>query len=103
MILYFINTLFKRSYKYLLLTFLSVLIGSFLFGAIFGITKSISNYFISEGKILIGGDMVLSSPREIKEDTEIVKNILAKSEAVNREYAVQAVFKNKLSTSTPSS
>ncbi len=100
MILYFITTLFKRSYKYLLLTFLSILVGSFLFGSVLGITKSISNYFVSEGKVLIGGDIVLSSPREIKEDTEIIKNVLLKSYKVNREYGVQAVFKNTLSTST---
>lgn len=100
MILYFINTLFKRSYKYLLLTFFSIVVGAFLFGSVLGITKSISNYFVSEGKTLIGGDIVLSAPREIKEDGEIIKKIVAKSELVNREYGVQAVFKNTLSTST---
>jgi putative ABC transport system permease protein len=100
MILYFINTLFKRSYKYLLLTFFSILIGAFLFGSVLGITQSISNYFVSEGKTLIGGDIVLSSSRGVKEDSEIIKNILSKSEKVNREYSVQAVFKNSVSSST---
>jgi len=100
MILYFINTLFKRSYKYLLLTFFSILVGAFLFGVVLGITKSVSNYFVSEGRALIGGDIVLSAPREIKEDVDIIKSVLAKSELENREYSVQAVFKNKLSTST---
>jgi putative ABC transport system permease protein len=100
MILYFTTTLFKRSYKYLLLTFLSILVGAFLFGTVLSITKSISNYFIKEGKVLIGGDIVLSSPRIIDESSTLIKNILAKSEKVNREYSVQAVFKNTNSTST---
>lgn len=100
MIFYFITTLFKRSYKYLLLTFLSILVGSFLFGSVLGITKSISNYFVKEGKTLIGGDIVLSAPRIILEDNEIIKNIISKSYKVSREYGVQAVFKNTLSSST---
>lgn len=100
MILYFTTTLFKRSYKYLLLTFLSILVGAFLFGAVLSITKSISNYFISEGKVLIGGDIVLSAPRVIDENSPLVKDILSKSEKVNREYNVQAVFKNTNSSST---
>lgn len=100
MILYFTTTLFKRSYKYLLLTFLSILVGAFLFGAVLSITKSISNYFISEGKVLIGGDIVLQSPRIIDENSPLVKGILSKSEKINREYNVQAVFKNTNSSST---
>ncbi len=100
MILYFTKTLFKRSYKYLLLTFLSILVGAFLFGTILSITKSISNYFVSAGKVLIGGDIVLSAPIIINEEGLIIKDILTKSEKVNREYSVQAVFKNSKSSNT---
>lgn len=100
MIVYFIKTLFKRSYKYLSLTFFSILVGAFLFGAILGVTRSISNYFVSEGKTLIGGDIVLSSSREIKEDGSILEAILAKSEKANREYSVQAIFKNSSNATT---
>lgn len=49
---------------------------------------------------MVGGDIVLSSPREIKEDSQIFKDILEKSEKVNREYNVQAIFKNHSSPET---
>ncbi len=100
MIAYFTRILFKRSYKYLALTFFSIALGSFLFGSILSLTQSISSYFEKEGKTIIGGDIVLSSPRPIDISDPVLKNLLEEGHISNTEYQVQAVFKNPNSTST---
>ncbi len=100
MIFYFTKILFKRSYKYLALTFFSIALGSFLFGSILSLTQSISSYFTKEGKTIVGGDIVLSSPRPIDISDPVLKNLLAEGHITNTEYQVQAVFKNSNSTST---
>ncbi len=100
MIAYFTRILFKRSYKYLALTFFSIALGSFLFGSILSLTQSISSYFEKEGKTIIGGDIVLSSPRSIDISNPVLKNLLDEGHISNTEYQVQAVFKNPNSTST---
>lgn len=100
MIAYFTKTLLKRSYKYLLLTFFSISVGAFLFGGSISISNSISNYFISEGKTLIGGDVVLSGAQPIDIDMSPFKKLDQDKVTIAREYSVQAVFKNKNSSST---
>lgn len=100
MIFYFIKTLFKRTYKYLALTFFSIALGSFLFGSIFSITQSISAYFTKEGKTIVGGDVILSSPLPIDLSDQVFKSLLDEGHATSVEYQVQAVFKNAKSTST---
>lgn len=100
MIFYFTKILFKRTYKYLALTFFSIALGSFLFGSILSLTQSISSYFTKEGKTIVGGDIVLSSPRPIDITDPVLKNLLAEGHITNTEYQVQAVFKNAKSTST---
>lgn len=46
--IYFVKLIFTRTYRYLLLAFLSILVGTFLFGGIFSLTRSLSDYFIAE-------------------------------------------------------
>jgi putative ABC transport system permease protein len=100
MIFYFTKILFKRTYKYLALTFFSIALGSFLFGSILSLTQSVSSYFTKEGKTIVGGDIVLSSPRPIDVSDPVFKNILTEGHITNTEYQVQAVFKDAKSTST---
>jgi putative ABC transport system permease protein len=100
MIFYFTKILFKRTYKYLALTFFSIALGSFLFGSILSLTQSISLYFTKEGKTIIGGDIVLSAPRPIDIEDEVFKSFIDEGHIINNEYQVQAVFKNAKSTST---
>ncbi len=101
MILYFTRILFKRTYRYLALTFFSIALGSFLFGSILSLTQSVSSYFVKEGKTIVGGDITLSSPRPIDlSDTVVFNNIVDEGHSMHTEYRVQAVFKNAKSTST---
>lgn len=100
MIFYFTKILFKRTYKYLALTFFSIALGAFLFGSILSLTQSISSYFTKEGKNIIGGDIVLSSPRPIDLSDKVFKSILGEGHIINTEYQVQAVFRKDNSTST---
>ena len=106
MLTYFIKIIFKRSYKYLLLTFFSIVVGAFLFGASVSLSRSISNYFITEGKTLIGGDIVISGATklnlnslEFSNDINL-QNIIKKFSIISQEYSLQGVFKNKNSSST---
>jgi len=100
MIFYFTKTLLRRSYKYLLLTFFSIAVGAFLFGGSISISQSISNYFISEGKTIIGGDIVLSAARPIDTEEGPLKDLDRNNVTIAKEYSVQAVFKNINSSST---
>ena len=100
MIFYFTKTLLRRSYKYLLLTFFSIAVGAFLFGGSISISQSISNYFVTEGKTIIGGDIVLSAARPIGIEEGPLKNLDQNKVTIAEEYSVQAVFKNKNSSST---
>ena len=106
MLTYFIKIIFKRSYKYLFLTFFSIVVGAFLFGASVSLSRSISNYFIIEGKTLIGGDIVISGATELRlnspeflDDTKL-QNIINKNLIISQESSLQGVFKNKNSSST---
>jgi len=100
MIWYFTKTLLRRSYKYLLLTFFSIAVGAFLFGGSVSITQSISNYFVAEGRTIIGGDIVLSRAGPIDTEKGPLKNIDKNKVTLAKEYSVQVVFKNKDSSST---
>jgi len=94
MVFYFTKTLLRRSYKYLLLTFFSIAVGAFLFGGSYSISKSISNYFVTEGRTLIGGDIVLSRASPINTDETPFKDLDPNKVTLAKEYSVQAVFKN---------
>jgi len=100
MIVYFTKTLLRRSYKYLLLTFFSIAVGAFLFGGSISISQSISNYFVTEGRTIIGGDIVLSGARPIDTEEGPLKNLDQNRVTIAKEYSVQAVFKNKNTSST---
>jgi len=100
MVVYFTTTLLRRSYKYLLLTFFSIAVGAFLFGGSISISRSISNYFVAEGRTIIGGDIVLSAARPIDTEEGPLKNLDQNKVTIAKEYSVQAVFKNINSSST---
>ena len=82
------------------------MVGAFLFGASVSLSRSISNYFITEGKTLIGGDIVISGATklnlnslEFSNDINL-QNIIKKFSIISQEYSLQGVFKNKNSSST---
>lgn len=83
-----------------MLTFFSITVGAFLLGGSISISRSISNYFISEGKTIIGGDIVLSAARAIDTEEEPFSSLDLSEVTISKEYSVQAVFKNKDSNST---
>ena len=95
MISYFVNVIFKRSYKYLLLTFSSLLVGAFLFGAILSLATSLSTFFTSQGKILIGGDIVINGPYTIDTNNAYFTNLKSEGHTLISESDVQAVFRNQ--------
>lgn len=100
MISYFTRTLLLRSYTYLLLTFFSIAVGAFLLGGSVSITRSISNYFISEGRTLVGGDIVLSGNSPIDTSVDIFKNLDTNKVTLSSQYSLQAVFSTLYSSST---
>jgi putative ABC transport system permease protein len=100
MIFYFTKTLLRRSYKYLLLTFFSIAVGAFLFGGSISISQSISNYFVAEGRTLIGGDVVISGARPISTEEGPLQDLDRTKVTLAQEYSVQAVFRNTQSSST---
>lgn len=100
MISYFVNIIFKRSYKYLLLTFSSLLIGAFLFGAILSLATSLSTFFTTQGKVLIGGDIVINGPYVIDTKNDYFTNLKNEGHIIISESDVQAVFRNKSGSST---
>lgn len=100
MIIHFVSILFKRTYPTLLLTFFSILVGSFLFGAAVSLSGSIKEYFVQEGRTLVGGDVILSSANPIALDSPILQTIKNKGGVISTEYSVQVVFKSGTSSST---
>ena len=100
MISYFLRTLFVRTYRYLLLTFLSIMVGAFLFGSLVALTRSVGAYFLSEGRAITGGDVVLSSSRPIDQGAPLLAQAQTNGHTLSTEYSVQAVFKSPKNTRT---
>ncbi len=100
MIYYFVKIIFIRSYKYLLLTFFSLLVGAFLFGAILSLSKSLASFFTEQGKTLIGGDIVLKSSNTIDTTQKIFTDLTEQGSTIIAEYDVQTVFRNSSGSST---
>lgn len=100
MIFYFVTVIFKRSYKYLLLTFFSLLIGAFLFGSIVSLSKSLTSFFTEQGKTLIGGDIVINSANTIDINNQFFKTLQNQGHTLISELGVQAVFRSSRSSST---
>lgn len=100
MIAYFVKIIFIRSYKYLLLAFCSLVIGAFLFGAVVSLSRSLSSYFIEEGKTLIGADVVMNSGNPIDSTDEFFADLRTRGHTVTTQYGVQAVFRTASSTSS---
>ncbi len=104
MMYYFVVLLFRRSYKFLSLTFLSLLIGGFLFGVVFSFTRSTSSYLVDQGKVLVGGDVVLSSPYPIDVTAKELLALKEDGAVFSMGKSLQAVFSLARSSSTsPSS
>lgn len=89
---YFITLIFARTYRYLILAFLSILVGTFVFGGIFSLSQTLSNYFISEGRILTGGDMIVSGFSPIDTSVHPFSTLKNKGYTIIDQYSVQAVF-----------
>ena len=100
MIAYFVKIIFIRSYKYLLLAFCSLVIGAFLFGAVVSLSRSLSSYFIEEGKTLIGADVVMNSGNPIDSTDEFFADLRTRGHTVTTQYGMQAVFRTASSTSS---
>jgi putative ABC transport system permease protein len=77
-----------------------MVVGAFLLGGSVSVSRSISNYFVQEGQVLIGGDIVLSGATPIDIQGEPFKGFDKEKIIIAEEYSVQAVFKNKENTST---
>ena len=95
MISYFVIKLLQRSYKFLLLTFFSLLIGAFLFGGVVSLVRSVQSFLVAEGKVLVGGDIVLRSAYPIATTSSLFKGLVDKGHIVVEEQQVQAVFRNE--------
>lgn len=100
MILRFTSLLFRRSSSVLFLSFCSLLIGGFLFGVVFSFTKSAQDYLISEGKVLAGGDIILTSPYPIDTSKSPLLTLQEKGYAFSYAKNFQAVFTAKNGTVT---
>ncbi len=100
MIFNFVAIIFKRSYKYLFLTFFSLLIGAFLFGAIISASKSLNTFFTEQGKVLVGGDMVFSGAGIIDTSNTYFSSLQKSGHTVISELGVQVVFRSAVGSST---
>lgn len=94
MIFYFVKIIFVRSYKYLLLTFFSLLVGAFLFGVVVSLSRSVSSFFVEQGKTLIGGDIVMNASHISGQDEKFFNDLKKEGHTLITEYDVQAVFRN---------
>lgn len=92
MILKLSSLLLKRASSLLLLSFFSLCIGGFLFGGVLTLTSSISTYLLSEGKTLIGGDIVMSSPYPIDLKKDIFTVLEAEGHRIKEVRSFQGVF-----------
>lgn len=92
MIFRLISLIAKRTSSLLLLSFFSLCIGGFLFGAVLTFTTSINTFLISEGKTLIGGDVVLSSPYPIDTGKEQFVRLRQQGHTVAEARSFQGVF-----------
>jgi len=104
MIRYFFFLLLSRSSYYLIVTCLSIMVWSFLFWGTLHVTKSIQQYFILEGKSIIGGDVVFSAAKPIPTTDTIIQKLRQEWFITHEEFSVSAVIRNPNNdTSTPAS
>jgi putative ABC transport system permease protein len=100
MIFYFVQKLLQRSYKFFFLTFFSLMVGAFLFGGVVSLTTSIKSFLVSEGKVLVGGDIILRSAFPIATSSDIFRNLTNNGHIFVEEQQVQAVFRNESGSHT---
>lgn len=82
----------RRAASLLTLSFLSLCIGGFLFGAVLTFTTSINTYLVGEAKTLIGGDVVLSSPYPISDNLPIITTLKEEGHTIAEARSFQGVF-----------
>lgn len=100
MIRTFIALLLKRTYTYLFLTAFSIGIGGFFFGAVISTTQTLAQFIQSEGKVLIGGDLSLTSNVPIATTSPVFEELKKEGYVFQEEFSVQTVFKNAVSSQT---
>ncbi len=76
------------------------MVGAFLFGAVLSLATSLSTFFTSQGKILIGGDIVINGPYTIDTNNAYFTNLKNEGHTLISESDVQAVFRNQSGSST---
>lgn len=103
MILRLIALIAKRTFSLLLLSFASLSVGGFLFGAVFTFTASINSYLLDEGKTLIGGDVVFSSPYPIDTAAEIFSSLKKEGHIFGEVKSFQGVFVTEQGVSSAAS
>jgi putative ABC transport system permease protein len=99
MIFRLVSLIAKRTSSLLLLSFFSLCIGGFLFGAVLTFTTSINTFLISEGKTLIGGDVIFSSPYPIDTNAEVFTSLKQEGHTVVEARSFQGVFSTESSSS----
>lgn len=92
MLINLVTLLFRRTFSLLTLSFLSLTIGGFLFGVVFSFTQSITSYLVEEGKELIGGDIVLSSPYPIDTSAPLFERLRTNGVVFLETRSFQGVF-----------
>ncbi|MEN9551756.1 MAG: hypothetical protein RI935_133 [Candidatus Parcubacteria bacterium] len=92
--------LFKRTTSLLLLAGVSITIGGFLFGVVFSFTQSVNTYLIEEGRVLVGGDAVISSPYPINKNTPLLISLKEKGITTLDSRSFQGVFSTKTGTTS---
>jgi putative ABC transport system permease protein len=94
------SLLFKRTSSLLILAAMSITIGGFLFGVIFSFTQSINTYLIQEGRVLVGGDAVISSPYPIDKNAQLLVSLKEKGVTTLDIRSFQGVFSTKTGTTS---
>lgn len=99
MIFRLVSLIAKRTSSLLLLSFFSLCIGGFLFGAVLTFTTSINTFLISEGKTLIGGDVIFSSPYPIDTSSGVFSSLKQEGHTVVEARSFQGVFSTETGSS----
>jgi putative ABC transport system permease protein len=103
MIIYFILTILKRSYRYFVLSFLSLSVGALLLSCVLTISTSVNTFFIRESKVLLGGDLVLNAAKPFALDSSLQNFLQGEGHILDEESRVSAVFSTDEERTSPSS
>lgn len=101
MIFRLVSLIFKRTSALLFLSFVSLVIGGFLFGAVLTLTSSVTNYLAREARTLIGGDIIFSSPYPIDTRTDPFLSLRANGHTLAEARSFQGVFSSESGSTSP--